>query len=455
MKIIIVGDGKVGYSLAETLAVDGNEVTIIDRNMDTLKKTVENLDVMCICGTGVSASILIKSGVKEADLLIAVTNSDEMNMVCCLTAKKLGARHIIARIRDMQYADELNQLTTDLGLDMVINPERAVAREIARILEFPPALKIETFARGRVDMVEIEVTGAMEISDMPLKQISKKYAHSILIGAVLRSGNAIIPNGDFIIRKGDIIYIVGRLARLNDFCRKIGIFIPKVKSAMLIGGGRVAYYLGKYLEDIGIDYSIIEREHNRCTDLAAELPSAIIIHGDGSDDSLLKSENISEMSAFVSVTGHDEDNLISALLAKQFGVSKVIAKISRLTYSGIMQKLGIDNIVNPKQITANAIAQYVRGLENAMGNPVKTLYQIVEGQAEALEFIVTSNSRLINIPLKRMVLKPGVLIAVITRGNNIIIPHGNDKVQTGDSVIVITTGHRFTDLNGILEVVNK
>ncbi|MDR1558383.1 MAG: Trk system potassium transporter TrkA [Clostridiales bacterium] len=455
MKIIIVGDGKVGYSLADSLSADGNEVTIIDRNMDTLKKTVENLDVMCICGNGVSTSILIESGVKEADLLIAVTNSDEMNMVCCLTAKKLGARHIIARIRDMQYADELNQLTTDLGLDMVINPERAVAREIARILEFPPALKIETFARGRVDMVDIEVSGRVEIIDMPLKQVSRRYAHDILIGAVLREGRAIIPNGEFIIREGDRIYIVGRLARLNDFCRKIGIFIPKVKNAMLIGGGRVAYYLGKYLEDIGIGYRIIERDHNHCATLAAELPSAIIIHGDGSDDSLLKSENIGEMTAFVTVTGHDEDNLMSALLAKQFGVPKVIAKISRLTYSSIMEKLGIDNIVNPKQITADTIAQYVRGLENAMGDPVKTLYRIVEGQAEALEFIANSGSRLLNIPLKRMVLKPGVLIGVITHGNNIIIPHGNDKIQAGDSVILITTGHRFTDLNDILEAVDK
>ena len=451
MKIIIIGDGNLGYSLADNLSADKHDVTIIDKNMDTLKKTIENIDVMCIRGNGVSTSILIEAGVKEAGLLIAVTGSDEMNMVCCLTAKKLGARHIVARIRDTQYADELTQLTTDLGLDMVINPERAVARVITRILQFPPALKIETFARGRVDMVEIKVTESMEIIKMPLMHITKKYATDILIGAVLRKGEAFIPKGGFVIQAGDIIYIIGRLASLNEFCRKIGIIIHKVKNAVMIGGGRVAYYIGKYLEDIGIDYKIIEREHDRCLELAAELPSAIIIHGDGTDDNLLKAESIHDMSAFVSVTGHDEDNLMSALLAKQFGVQKVIAKIDRLSYSNIIHSLGIDNIVNPKLITSDAIAQFVRGLENAVGNPVKTLYRIVERQVEALEFTVTANSRAINVPLKKLILKPGILIAAITRGRSIIIPHGEDKILLGDSVILISKGHRLTDLSDILE----
>jgi len=451
MKIIIVGDGKAGFSLADILSADKHEVTVIDRNMETLKKTIQKLDVMYIYGNGVSTSILIEAGVKEADLLIAVTGSDEMNMVCCLTAKKLGARHIIARIRDMQYADELTQLTTDLGLDMVLNPERAVAREIIRILQFPPALAVETFARGRVDLVEIKITDKMEIIDMPLKLIARKYAHNILIGAVLRNGEVVIPHGEFTIKKDDIIYIVGRLAYLNAFCRKIGIFIPTVKDAMLIGGGRVAYYMGKYLEDFGLNYKIIERDHNRCIELAEELHSAIIIQGDGTDSDLLKSENIGETSVFVSVTGHDEDNLMSALLAKQCGVKKVIAKISHLNYYSVIQSLGLDNVVNPQHIASNNIAQFVRGLENAEGNPVKTLYRIVEGQAEALEFAVATDSHVINVPLKWLTLKPGILIAAITRGNDIIIPHGNDKIQAGDSVIVISTVQRLTDINDILE----
>ena len=452
MKIIIIGDGNVGYSLAEYLSTDKHEVTIIDKDIATLNKTIEILDVMRICGNGVSTGILLEAGVKSADLLIAVTGSDEINMVCCLTAKKLGARHIIARIRNPQYADELTQLTTDLGLDMVINPERAVAREITRLLQFPPALRIETFARGRVDMVELEVTEGIDIIDIPLKQASRRYGHDILIAAVLRNGRAIIPKGDFIIKSKDVIYIVGRIARLNDFCRKIGIFIPKVKSVLLIGGGLVAYYMGKYLEDIGIYIKIIERNYNRCIELAEQLPSAIIIHGDGTDDSLLKSENINDMSAFVSVTGHDEDNLMSALLAKQYGLRKVIAKINRLNYSGIIQSLGISSVVNPILITSDAIAQYVRGLENAVGNPVKTLYKIVDGQAEALEFTAAANSHVINIPLKRLELKPGILIAAITRGSSIIIPHGDDRIQAGDSVIIIAAGQRITDLNDIMEL---
>jgi trk system potassium uptake protein TrkA len=451
MKIIIIGDGKVGFSLAENLSKENHEITIIDKNMDTLKKTIEFLDVMCICGNGVSTSILIEAGVNTADLLIAATSLDEMNMVCCLTAKKLGVKHTVARIRDTQYADELSQLTTDLGLDMVINPERALASEISRMLQFPPAIDVETFARGRVEMIEIKVTGSMDIVNMAIKNIAKKYFQSILIAAILRNTQAIIPNGDVIIHEGDSIYIVGVPARIFDFCKKLGLHMNKIKSCMIMGGGRVSYYLAKYLDEIGMKVKIIEINRQRCEELGAGLPSALIIHGDGSDDMLLKSERISDMDAFISVTGHDEDNLMSALLAKQAGVHKVIAKISRLSYSKIIRNMGVDNLVDPKSTITNDIIRFVRGLKNATGNHVKTLYQIVDGQVEALEFFVGSNAKIVDIPLKRLELKPGVLIAAITRGeNDTIIPHGNDKIQAGDNVIVVTRNKTFYDLNDII-----
>jgi trk system potassium uptake protein TrkA len=451
LRIIIVGDGKVGYSLAENLAKDNHEVTIIDKTLEKLNKTVETLDVRCICGNGVSTSILADAGVKEADLLIAVTSSDEMNMICCLTAKKLGAAHVVARIRDTQYANEWTQLTEVLGLDMVINPESAVAREIARMIQFPPAVNIESFARGRVDMVEIKISAGMEICGMPLKNISKKYAHSILIGAVLRGTKAVIPNGDFILRDGDLIYVVGQLSRVYDFCKKIGIYIPKIKNAILIGGSRIAAYLGRYLNEMGIGVKIIELSHERCEELDSELPSVLVINGDGTDESLLRSEHISEAQAFIAITGHDEDNLMAALMAKEMGVPKVVAKISRLNYSNIITKLGIDNIVNPKLITANSIARFVRGLRNAIGNPVHTLYRIVEGQAEVVEFKASETTKIANIPLKRLTLKQGVLIAAITRANEIIVPHGNDKIMPGDRVIIITTDRILSDLDEALE----
>ncbi|MDR1639029.1 MAG: Trk system potassium transporter TrkA [Clostridiales bacterium] len=456
MEIIIIGDGKVGSSLAENLSRDNHEVTIIDKNADVLKKAVESLDVRCIVGNGVSSGVLIEAGVKEADLLIACTSSDEMNMVCCLTGKKLGVKHTIARIRDTQYADELSQLKEDLGLDMVINPERAVASEIARLLQFPPAVKVETFVRGRVEMIEIRIAPSMEIVNMTLINIARKFSQSILIGAILRGEDVIIPNGDVTLHVDDLVYIVGRPAQVHEFCRKIGIHMNKIKAAMIIGGGRVAYYLAKYLSEIQIAATIIERDRQRCVALQESLPNALIIHGDGTEDGLLKSENISQMQAFISVTGHDEDNLMSGLLAKQYGVGKVVAKISRMMYSGVVKNIGIDNIVNPKLITSNFITWFVRGMENAKGHKMDSLYKIVDGQAEAVEFTVhASHKRIVESQIKKIHLKPGIIIAAVTHKDETFIPHGNDRIHAGDSVVLFAKNTRITDLNDILEANGK
>lgn len=450
MKIIIVGDGKVGYSLAENLSKENNDVTIIDKNPEALRKASENLDVMCIKGNGVSTSIMLEAGVKEADLLIAATTSDEMNMVCCLTAKKLGAGHTIARIRDLEYANELSVLKTELGLDMVINPEQAAAREIARILSFPPAVNMELFAKGRVELVEIKVTQEMSIVGMQLKNISNKISSSILIGAVLRDEEIIIPNGDFEIRENDMIYIIGRPIHVLEFCKRIGIYTQKVKNVMIVGGGRIAYYLAKYLDEAGMKSKIIEIDREKCIKLSEVLTNTLIICGDGSDESLLLSENLSDMDAFVSLTGRDEENLMTVLLAKQLGVLKVIAKINRINYTNIIKNMGIDSVISPKVITTNHIIRYVRGLKNAMGNSVETLYRIIGDRVEALEFNVNKKTRFLNIPLKKLTLVNGVLVAAIVRRNDIIIPHGNDVIRLGDSVILITKDNKFESLNDII-----
>lgn len=454
MKIIIIGDGKVGYSLAENLSKENNDITIIDKNMDALKKASEFLDVMCIKGNGLSAKTLLEAGVKEADLLIAATSSDEMNMVCCLTGKKLGADHTIARIRDPEYANELSILKADLGLDMVINPEQAAANEIAHVLRFPSAANVEIFAKGRVEFVEIRVPHAMPIIGMKLKEVFKKdnfskFSSDVLIGAVIRDDEVIIPDGEFEIKENDTLYIVGRPSSVSAFCRHIGKSNGKVKNVMILGGGRIAYYLARYLDEIEMKAKIIEISRDRCIELSELLPNTLIICGDGSDDMVLQSENLSDMDAFVALTGRDEENLMSALLAKQSGVNKVIAKVNRINYTCVIKNMGIDSVVSPKSITTNNIVRFVRGLKNAMGSPIQALYRIIGNQAEAIEFIANQSTRILNIPLKNMKIAKGVLVAAIVRKNDIIIPHGSDVIKPGDSVILITKNKQFTDLNDI------
>ncbi len=450
MKIIIIGDGKVGYSLAENLSKENNDVTIIDKDPEPLKKASEYLDVMCIRGNGVSTKILMEAGVNEADLLIAATTSDEMNMVCCLTAKKLGADHTIARIRDPEYASELSALKRDLGLDMVINPEHACANEIGRVLSYPTAVNVEPFAKGRVELVEMKVIEGMSIVGMKLKDISSKVATSVLIGAVLRNDELIIPNGDFQIEENDMIYIIGKSFNVYNFCRRIGLNNDKVKNVMIIGGGRIAFYLAQYLNEAGMKAKIIEIDRDRCYELSELLPDTLIIYGDGTDEALLNSENLSEMDAFVTLTGRDEENLLAALYARQCGVQKVVAKINRINYASIIKNMGIDCVVSPKQITANGIIKFVRGLKNAMGNPVETLYKIIGDKAEAIEFIAGQTTKFLNIPLRYLKLVDGVIFAAIVRKNEIIIPHGKDVVKLGDSVILIVKDKQFSDFNDII-----
>jgi len=450
MKIIIIGDGKVGYSLAENLSNEDNDVIVIDKDPEALRKADEFLDVLCIKGNGLSTKVLIEAGVKEAQLLIAATASDEMNMVCCMTAKKLGAGHTIARIRDPEYADELILFKNDFGIDMVFNPERAAARDISRMVRFPQAAKIEILARGRVELVEIRITAGNSIVGMKIKEIAEKISPAILIGAIVRNNDIIIPKGDFRIEEGDIVHIVGKPAIVSNFCRQIGIDYHRIKNVMIAGGGRISHYLAKFLEETGIKAKIIEINEERCVELSELLPHTLIINGDASDDALLNSENLSEMGAFVALTDRDEENFMSALLAKQAGVQKVIAKISRNNYISVIKSLGIESIVNPSQIITNYILRYVRGMKNAQGSPIEALFRIIDGRAEAIEFTANESTGFLNVPLKNLKFKEGILVAVIVRNNDILIPHGNDAIKSGDSVILIAKGRKILDLNDII-----
>lgn len=450
MKVIIIGDGKVGYSLAENLSREGNDVTIIDKDPEALKKANEYLDVMCIRGNGVSTKVLSEAGIDECDLLIAATASDEMNMVCCLTGKKLGAARTIARIRDPEYADELSLLKKELGLDLVFNPERAAAREIARMLRFSQAMNVEVFARGRVEMVEVRVTDAMTIAGKKVKDISARVSPSILIGAILRGDEVIIPKGSDEIHVDDTIHVIGQPNMVSGFLKQIGLHGQRVKNVMIIGGGRIAYYLAKLLDESGIKVKIIEIDHERCIELSEMLPHAVIIHGDGSDEAVLHSENLSDMGAFVSLTGRDEDNFMSSLLANQAGVPRVVAKVNRLNYLSVIKKAGIDSVINPSLITSNLILRYVRGLKNALGNPIEALYRIIGNKAEAIEISVQEKNPYLDIPLKKLKFADGVLVAVLVRKNDIIIPHGDDVIKMGDSVILISKDRNIFTLSDMI-----
>lgn len=446
MKIIIIGAGKVGYNLAENLSKSDHDVIIIDKNYAALSKAEENLEVLCIKGSGVSTNILMEAEVDTTDLLIAVTNSDEVNMVCCLTAKKLGVKHTIARIRDHEYAHELLLLKEELGLDLIINPEQAAADEVTNMLNFSSAIDVENFAKGRVKMVEIKATGDMSMVGMSLKDIGSKFESSILIGVVIRNEEVIVPNGSFVINEDDRIYLIGQPSNLYNFCKVFGKVPLKVKNVMILGGGRIAVYLSKLLTEMGMKVKVIEIDREKCIQLSELIPDALIIHGDGTDEELLRSENIDEMDAFIAMTGMDEENMMASLLAKQNGAKKVIAKVSRINYMSIIKNLGIDSLISPKQITSNQILKYVRG------NSVESLYRIVEGQAEITELIAESGSRILNTKLKKLRLPKETIIATIVRKNEVVIPHGNDFIKEGDRVIVISKNKNISSLDEVAVV---
>jgi trk system potassium uptake protein TrkA len=444
MKTIIIGAGKVGYNLALALSKEHHDVIIIDNYAEALAKADENLDVLCIKGNGVSTNILLEAGVKDAELLIAVTDSDEVNMVCCLTGKKLGAAKTIARIRDPEYARELAMLKEELGLDMVINPEHAAAEEIALNLSFPAAIDVENFAKGRVKMIELKINENMPVVGTKLKDLPNRNLQSVLIGAVLRDDKVIIPKGDFEIKKDDIVYLLGNPSGLMNFLKICDAAQVKIRNVMVVGAGRIAYYLSHMLNEMGIRSKLIEIDREKCEEFIDLLPDTLIINGDGTDEGILQSENIGEMDAFVSLTGMDEENLIAALVAKQNGAKKVIAKISRTNYMSVINKLGIDNVICPKLITTGHILKFIRG------NSVETLYRIVEGQAEILEFIASRDSRIIDIPLKKLKLSKDAIIATIVRKNHVVIPHGNDMIKENDRVIIITKNNNISELDDLL-----
>lgn len=450
MKIIIVGNGKVGFAIAQTLSQEGHDITIVDGNPTALHRSEGTLDVLCIEGNGASISVLIEAGVRTADLVIAVTNHDETNMVCCLIAKKLGAGHTIARVRNTDYRRDEDMLKREIGLDMVINPDRAAALEIAHILSFPEAFSAEPFARGILSMIGVQLTEDDSICGKPLKEQRQRPAE-VLLCAAQRQEEYIIPNGDYTPMSGDKLYMVGSNTELQKMLRYMGRTWNKVKDVSILGGSRTAMYLAWELQHTGCRARIVEIDRDRCHLLSAELPQAVVICGDGSDNGLLQQENIMDADAVVAITNRDEDNLLMAMHAQRCGVGKVLAKMTRPNYMDLVASTGIHSIISPKDIVANKITRYVRALGNAEGSKVETLYKMLGGHVEALSFTATATAQqMLGKPLKDLVLRRGVLLAAIVRRSEIIIPGGMTTIEEGDQVVVVSRSIGLDDLTDIL-----
>ncbi len=451
MNITIVGCGKIGRSMVEILTAEGHDVLVIDNDPTVLNKTTDIYDVMGVCGNAVDCDTLTEANVNNTDILVATTDSDEMNMLSCFLAKKLGAKHTVARIRNPEYNDQsLGFLRQHLNLSISLNPEFLVAEEIANILQLPSAVKIERFSRRNIEMVEIILPQDCPLDGINLIKMREKYRANYLICTVQRDNKVFIPDGHFVLKQGDRIGLVATHSEIAKLLGWLGLLRKQAKSVMILGGGKTSYYLAKKLINLGVDVKIIEERIERCEFLASELPEAVIIHGDGAQQELLLEEGISSMDAFVCLTGMDEENIMLSIYASMQNVPKVVAKINREELLTMAEKLGVETIVSPAALTTNIIVRYARALENTKGSNVETLYKLMDGKAEALEFNVKSDSSVIGIPFKNIKLKPNVLIAGITRGRSTIIPSGNDMIMSGDRVIVISAEQRLHDLDDIL-----
>ena len=451
MKIVIIGDGKVGYKLAKQLSVENYDVVMIDSNEKKMRFAVDRLDIACVTGDGASAEVQKQADVPHADLVIACTSADECNMLSCLIARRLGAKHTIARVRNPVYFGQIGLLKEDLHLSMAVNPELIVADEISRLLLFPDASKIETFVKGRVELIEFPIPENNRVIGMSLAEMYNKLQIKVLVCAVEHCGEVLIPDGDYVIRKGDRLHIAASHREVELFFKILGKHREKIRKVIICGGGRVAYYLLVQLCSLGMQVKIIEKNGARCEELCELLPKAVIINGDATDHDLLIEEGIEDADAFVGLTGMDEENIITSLFAKSQGIDKIIAKVNEDRRARMVEDFGIDSIVSAKTATADAILSYVRARKNSQGSTnVETMYQLVDEQVEALEFIIKSETRYTGIPLKNLSLKPNNLIACIARKRQIIIPGGDDCMEVGDSVIVVTMEKRLEDIEDIL-----
>lgn len=469
MNIVIVGDGTVGDTLVQYISGEGHNVTVIDQNPNLINRVVNQYDVQGVVGNGASHAVQVEAGVPNADLFIAVANTDELNMVCCMMAKSLGATHTIARVRDPEYSRENDFLRNHLGIDVVVNPEYDAAREIARLIRFPAALKLDAFANGRVDMAEIYISEGHPLAGRQLYTLSSLFGVRVLVCAIRRRDEVFIPSGDFTIMVGDSVSITASHTDLSAFFGKLGLMGKPIKDVMLLGGGRISFYLAQNLAKLKIRTHIVELREARAQYLAEQLPSAHVICADCTDSEILEDEGIADMDACIALTGNDEENVIVSMFADSRGVERTITKVDRLSFIKMLPQLGVDTTISPRQISAATVLRYLRGLENSKktaqrlsdGNSadrpasvgLKSLYMLCDGRVEALEFNVDEHFALRSVPFssEKFKCKPNTLIASIVRAGQVIYPHGGSTLEVGDSVVVVTTNRQLCELNDIVD----
>ncbi len=451
MDIIIVGDGKVGAALAAQLSAEDHNVTIIDSDPLTLSESTQRMDVMAVTGNGANINTLRAAGAEKADLIIAATSRDELNLLSCLTAKKLGVGHAIARIRNPEYADQLEEMKEELGLSLTVNPEWAAAQEAYHLLRFPTFLKRDSFAKGRVEIVAIPVGQDSKLVGIPLFKLYEIAGVNVLVCAVEREDGVHVPSGSFTLREGDTLYVTAGIQDLATLVRNLDLTDHRVKNVLMIGGSRIALYLGRRCLESGMNVKIIERDHTRCVELAEAMPRATIIEADGSRQDVLDAEGFKSFDAVITLTGIDEENLVLSLLASHVGVPKVITKINRLEYTDMFRKVGLGSIISPRGQCCSNILRYVRAMSSASGaDSVLTLHPIVDGKVEALEFWAGEDTRHQGEKLKDIPLKSGMLVACIIHQGRTIIPKGDSSFTAGDTVIVVAASDEaINDLNDI------
>ncbi len=453
MKIIIVGGGKIGATLIESLESEGHDITVIDNDQRVIDEISNIYDVMCVCGNGVDNDTLNEAEVSNAELLIAVTNSDEINMLICFIAKKMGAAHTVARVRNPEFNDKrMGQVKQYLDLSLTINPEFLAALEIFNILKLPAAINIETFSRRNFSMIELVLKEGTHLDGMSLIELRKKYNLNFLISVVKRGDEVYIPDGNFVLKTGDHICLTANFIEIQKLLKMLGLAKKQSKSVMILGATTTCYYLAKMLIRSGTDVTIIDKDINRCNQFAEKLPEAVIINGDGAEQEVLMEEGIASTDAFVSLTGMDEENILISFFAQSQNVPRVIAKVNRNELAAMAEKLGLDSIVSPKKAVSNVVTSYARALENSLGSNVETMYKLMNGSVEALEFNVQADFKSQHIPIKDMHLKKDVLIAGIIRKRKAFVPTGDDEIIVGDKIIVIakSSDQKMNDLADIL-----
>ena len=450
MNILIAGCGQVGKSLAKQLNEEGHEVTVMDTNYQVVESATAASDVIGFQGDCTSFTAQLEAGVKDMDLLIAATDQDEKNMLACLIARKAGHCQTIARVRDPQYLDEMYFLKEELGLSMSINPEQVAASDLVRLIQIPSALEVDTFAKGKVSLIRLVIPQGSVLDGLMLKDFSSKVGTAALICVVERGNEVVIPGGDFRLEAGDFISVTLSLGDLGELLLKLGIKAKKIKNVLIAGGGMISYYLAKRLLELRISVKIIEKDEKRCDELAEALPKAMVIHGDATDRTLLVEESIEDMDAVCALMGQDEANILLSLYVDKISDAKRMIKIHRNSYEDMVSELPVGTIISTKKITAEYITRFVRSMQNSYGSNVEALYRLMDGRVEAMEFNVGQDAKVTWGTLKDLEIRKNTLICCINRQGKIIRPGGNDRIEPGDSVVVVTTERGLNSIDDIL-----